>query len=650
MSEKSDRSRNHLGDIIAVRMTRRGAVKGLLAGGTAAVASGVVPLRIFSQAALAAAGDPSTLSFKQADHVIKDDHHVAPGYKTQVLIRWGDKVLGDAPEWSPATQSAEAQEKQFGYNNDFVAYLPLPAGSQNSDHGLLCVNHEYTDAELMFPGLTRKTRVAQLTRDQVDIEMAAHGHTVIEIEKTGNGWQVVENSPYARRISTRSTVMEISGPAAGNDRLKTSSDATGTRVIGTLNNCAGGVTPWGTVLFAEENFHGYFGGDPAKTAEEENYRSYGIKGKSGYAWSRYHDRFDVEKEPNEPNRFGWMVEYDPYDPTSTPIKRTALGRFKHEAATCVALQDGRVVVYAGDDERFEHLYKFVSNGRVDPNNREANRDLLDDGTLFVAKFEDSGIVRWMPLVWGAGDLTPENGFKSQADVLIEARKAAKLLGATPMDRPEDVEPNLVNGRVYMMLTNNTKRKPEQIDAANPRANNTYGHILEMIPPGARGANGGKTAQHDALAFKWDIVMLCGDPKNPEHGAKYHPQISQYGSWLAAPDNCTFDNKGRLWISTDQGSSQRKNNIPDGMYACDLDGPGRGLTKFFYAVPRDAEMCGPCFTPNNTTLFVAVQHPGESKDSTFSNPSTRFPDFADGIPPRPSIVALTKDDGGVLGEA
>ncbi len=650
MSKQPDHARDHLGDIIAARMSRRAAVRGLLAGGAAAAASGVVPLRVFSKAALAAAGDPSTLTFRQAEHAIMDDHHVAPGYSAQVLIRWGDKVLGDAPEWSPSAQSADAQEKQFGYNNDFVAFLPLPAGSQSSDHGLLCVNHEYTDAELMFPGLTIKDKLDKLTREQVDIEMAAHGHTVIEIRKTGGNWLVVEGSPYARRISTRSTMMEISGPAAGHDRLKTSYDATGTRVLGTLNNCAGGVTPWGTVLFAEENFHGYFGGDPAKTPEEENYRSYGIKGKSGYAWSRYHDRFDVEKEPNEPNRFGWMVEYDPYDPTSTPVKRTSLGRFKHEAATCVTLQDGRVVVYTGDDERFEHLYKFVSNRRFDPNNREANRDLLDDGTLFVARFEDSGIVRWLPLVWGAGDLTPENGFKSQADVLIETRKAAKLLGATEMDRPEDVEPNLVNGRVYMMLTNNSKRKPEQVNGANPRASNAYGHILEMIPPGTRGADGGKTAQHDSLVFKWDIVMLCGDPKNPEHGARYHPQTAEYGSWLAAPDNCTFDNKGRLWISTDQGSSQRKNGIPDGMYACDLDGPGRGLTKFFYAVPRDAEMCGPCFTPDNTTLFVAVQHPGETKDSTFDSPSTRFPDFADGTPPRPSIVAITKDDGGSLGEA
>ena len=531
--------------LIRNRLSRRSVMKSLLAGGAAAAAGGVVPMRLLTDTALAAAGDPSSLTFKQAEHVIREDHHVAPGYDAQVLIRWGDKVLADAPEWDPANLTAEAQEKQFGYNNDFIAYMPLPAGSENSEHGLLCVNHEYTDAELMFPGLTSKTKVAEMTRAQTDVDISAHGHSVIEIRKTGNTWQVVDNSPYARRISARTTELAISGPAAGHDRMKTSYDTTGTRVIGTFNNCAGGVTPWGTVLFAEENFHGYFGGDPDTVPEKDNYRTYGIKGKSRYSWSRFYDRYDVEKEPNEPNRFGWMVEYDPYDPKSVPTKRTALGRFKHEAATCVTVQDGRLVVYTGDDERFEHLYRFVSNKPVNTTDRAANRDLLDDGTLYVAKFEDDGVVRWLPLVHGHGPLTVANGFKSQADVMIETRKAAKLLGATDMDRPEDVEPNPVNGRIYMMLTNNTKRKPEHVNAANPRAKNTYGHILEMIPPGASGANPGKAAEHDADIFKWEIVMLCGDPNNPDHGAKYHPQTAEYGAWLAAPDNCTFDSKGRL---------------------------------------------------------------------------------------------------------
>ena len=394
----------------------------------------------------------------------------------------------------------------------------------------------------------------------------------------------------------------------------------------------------------------YFGGDPDKTPEAANHKRLGIKGKSRYAWPRFHERFDIEKNPNEPNRFGWVVEIDPYDPKSTPIKRTTLGRFKHEAATCVVAPDGRVVVYSGDDEAFEYIYRFVTAKKYNPTNLAANRDLLDEGTLSVAKFDDSGSLRWLPLVFGQGPLTPANGFHSQADVLIDTRRAADLLGATPMDRPEDVETNPVNGRVYVMLTNNNTRKPEQISKLHPRATNLYGHIVELLPPGTEGSDGARGALHTADTFRWEVLLLAGNPAKPEHGAKYHPDTEKMGNWLAAPDNCCFDNRGRLWITTDQGSSQRSTGIPDGVYACDVNGAGRGLTKFFYACPRDAEMCGPAFTPDNKTLFVAVQHPGEYKDSTFDNPSTRWPDFdfRNNIPPRPSVVAITREDGGVIG--
>lgn len=629
--------------VIETQVTRRSALRGLIAGLALLPLGGTMTARV----ALAAA-DPSTLRFKQAEHVIRDDHHVAAGHAAQVLIRWGDKVLADAPPFDCGKQSAEAQEKQFGYNNDFVAFMPLPLGSTSSNHGLLCVSHEYTNAELMFPGLTIKDKTSKMTKDQVDIEMAAHGCSVIELKKVGGTWTTVQNSRFARRFSARSTVFEVSGPAAGHDRLKTSADPSGRKVVGTINNCAGGTTPWGTVLLAEENFDNYFGGDPANTPEAANHKRIGIDGKANYAWSRFHHRFDVEKEPNEPNRFGWVVEFDPYDPKSVPVKRTALGRFKHEAATTTLAKDGRVVVYSGDDERFEYLYRFVSKGKFDAKNRAANKNLLDDGVLSVAKFDDNGTVIWLPLVFGFGPLIAANGFKSQADVLIETRRAADLLGATAMDRPEDVEVNPVNGRVYVMLTNNSKRKPEQLNKANPRANNEHGHVLELIPPGAETANGGKTARHDLDMFRWTVFLIAGNPAKPEVGAQYHPATAQYGNWLTCPDNCVFDNTGRLWISTDQGSAQRKNNVPDGMYAMDVDGPGRALPKFFYATPRDAEMCGPCFTPDNRTLFVAVQHPGEDKDSTFDKPSTRWPDFKDGQPPRPAIVAITRQDGGVIG--
>ncbi len=634
-----------LSEIAAARMGRRAALKSLLAG-TAALRSllaGSAAMAVAPRLAGAAPAehDPSTLTFAQPPHVIADDHQVAPGHRAQVLIRWGDAVAEGAPAFDPAAQTAAAQERQFGYNNDFVAFMPLPVGSDASDHGLLCVNHEYTNAELMFPGLTLKDKLERQTSEQVAVEMAAHGHSVLEIRRQDGVWAVVPASPFARRISLN-TAMAVSGPAAGHPRLRTKADPSGRVVMGTMNNCAGGTTPWGTVLIAEENFDTYFGGDPKKTPEADSLARIGIKGKSRYGWSRFHDRFDVEKEPFEPNRFGWVVEIDPYDPTFTPVKRTALGRFKHEAATTTLLPDGRVVVYSGDDEVFEYLYRFVTKGRYDPRNRLANMGLLDEGTLAVARFDKDGSLTWLPLVWGAGPLTPANGFGDQGDVLIDARRAADLLGATPLDRPEDVEVNPANGRVYVMLTNNTKRKPEQVGGPSPRADNRHGHVVELSPPGA---GKGRRARHDADRFRWEILFLAG---RREDGATTHPASDRFGAWLSAPDNCTFDNRGRLWISSDQGSAQRKNGIPDGMYACDVDGPGRALTKFFYACPRDAEMCGPAFTPDNRTLFVAVQHPGEDKASTFDQPSTRWPDFTDGMPPRPAIVAISRDDGQPIG--
>jgi hypothetical protein len=432
--------------------------------------------------------------------------------------------------------------------------------------------------------------------------------------------------------------------------MKTSTDATGTRVIGTLNNCAGGITPWGTYLMAEENFHYYFSGNLDGHPEAQNYARYGVPN-DRFIWGRYYKRFDINAEPNEANRFGWVVEVDPLDPKSTPVKRTALGRFKHEGAQCIINPDGRLVIYSGDDQRFEFLYKFVSEGKFDPVNRDANMDLLDKGTLSVARFNDDGSLDWLPLTYQNPVLREDSSFASEADVLIETRRAATLLGATPMDRPEDVRPNPVNGKVYVMLTNNSKRgkdgKPGT-DKVNARSQNIWGQVVELTPP-----NG----NHAAERAQWDILVQAGDPKKPGVSAMWNPATSENG-WFACPDNCAIDPRGRLWVTTDQGDEWKKaSGTADGVWALETEGEGRGAGKMFFRVPVGAEMCGPCFTPDGKTLFVAVQHPatdgtrdypGFERSSTFEDPATRWPDFDPKMPPRPSVVVITRQNGGVIG--
>ncbi|WP_209318339.1 PhoX family protein [Falsiroseomonas selenitidurans] len=630
---------NSIGEVVERRLTRRAAMLGL--GGAAAAATLADQLIAAAEPALAQANGPSSLTFPELRHQLGQQDSVAEGYERQTVIRWGDPLAAEAPAFNPTAQTPDAQARQFGYNCDYIDFKPLPAGSDNSDHGLLCVNHEYTSTQLMFPGLPAGSAARQrVTAEQARVELMAHGVAVVEVRKRDGKWEYVQDSRFNRRI-TGETEMRLSGPAAGHDLLKTSADATGTRVLGTLNNCAGGNTPWGTVLTAEENFNQYFGGaSAAEGPQAATHRRYGIVPRSSYAWPKFIDRFDLDKEPNEANRFGWVVEFDPYDPQSVPVKRTALGRFKHEGCHHAVSADGRVVVYMGDDERFDYVYKFVTARPWNPNDRAANRDLLDEGTLYVAKFLDDGKVQWMSLVQGEGPLTAANGFNSQADVLINTRRAADLLGATPMDRPEDVEPNPVTGRIYVMLTNNSRRTAQQLGAANPRAANLHGHIVEIIPPGA----GTDKVDHAATEGRWAMFLMAGKP-GIDAGAAYHRATSDQG-WLSCPDNCSFDKKGRIWIATDGAPSAA--GVADGLYAADTTGVGRALTRLFYQAPIGAEVCGPCFTPDASTVFLAIQHPAESAGSTFDRPSTRWPDFADNMPPRPSIVAIVKKGGGEIG--
>ena len=631
-------------DIVTHRFDRRDALKAALA--TSALA--VLPSPLRAADVRAGAASPS-FEFGEISHGVDETHHVAPGHDAAILLRWGDPVLPGAPAFDPMRQTAAAQEMQFGYNCDYIGFIPISA-----DRALLCVNHEYTIPQLMFPGLMKSSGdgvtldPSAYTPEMAQIELAAHGVSVIELRRDGAGWATVADSRFNRRVSCRSTPIAISGPAAGHDRMKTGADPAGRMVTGTMNNCAGGVTPWGTYLTGEENFDQYFRGVlPEGHRETENHFNYGI-GAGGFSrFSLAQKRFDVSHEPNEPNRFGWIVEIDPQNPLSTPRKRTALGRFKHEGAETVINPDGRIVVYSGDDETFQYVYKFVTKGRYDPRNRAANVDLLDDGTLYAARFDADGSLTWLPLIFGHGPLTAENGFASQADVVIEARKAATLMGATPMDRPEDVQPHPSNGRVYVMLTNNTRRQAGEIDAANPRAVNTFGHIVELVAP---------DGDHAATTFRWEILLRCGSPSVGTVGATYNPVTSANG-WFGSPDNCAIDADGRLWVATDQGAAWGQTGTADGLYAIETDGALRATSRMFFRVPVGAELCGPCFTPDGRALFLSIQHPAADgtrdyapfgRDSSFENPATRWPDFQPDMPPRPSVVLVTRHDGGRIG--
>jgi secreted PhoX family phosphatase len=473
-------------------------------------------------------------------------------------------------------------------------------------------------------------------REQVDIQIAAHGLSVLEIrcDKTA-GWIVVPGSPHARRI-TGETRCAITGPAAGDRWLRTAADPTGRWVDGTLANCSAGVTPWGTILSGEENWHLYFG-NRDRIADIDvlvAHARYGVPRQiSNFGWERFHERFDLETEPHEPFRFGWTVEIDPYDATWTPRKRTAAGRFRREGAATVVSARDRLVLYSGDDIPFEYIYKFVTREPVQPGGRDANDGLLDDGDLFVARFFHDGTGVWHRLRHGEGPLTEARGFRDQADVLIRTAAAADAWNPTKMDRPEDIRVHPQSGAVFVALTNNPLRGTAGFlpaDAANPRPRNHGGHVLEIHEAGG---------DHAATTFHWQIFLLCGDPADSSSYFAGFPK--GLVSAIACPDNLTFDRRGNLWIATD--GLPRTMAANDGLFAVPVAGPRRGWVRRFFSGVPGSEICSPAFTPDNRTLFLAVQHPGEG--STLAAPSSRWPG---GAIPRPSVVVVQEQSGGQIG--
>jgi hypothetical protein len=616
---------------MARRLSRRDLLKGALASATVVY----FPM-LRHQRQVPVPGPAVGLGFEPIAGHTADRVAVARGYRSEVLLAWGDPILPGAPPFDRERPTPEAQALQFGYNCDYVGFMPLPRGSGAAHHGLLVVNHEFTDPTLMYREFDLDP--AKLSVRKVAVQLEAMGLSVVEVFTDQDGrWQVQRDSPYNRRISA-TTPMELTGPAAGHKWLRTSADPTGRHVLGTLANCSAGKTPWGTILSAEENFQECFGERDKMSPKDprfdihQRYQLYRRGTKVGF--EKVYDRFDVSKEPGEACRFGWVVEVDPYDPTWVPRKRTALGRFRHEGAATTLAPSGQVVLYSGDDTVFEYVYKFVSAAAYNPLDRAANRDLLDAGTLYVAVFRANGTGSWVPLLHGLGPLVHRNGFDSQGEVLIKTALAAELLGATRMDRPEDIEVNPVSGKVYLALTRNPERGTEQnwgLDAANPRPMNHWGHVIELVE---------QDGNHAGTRFTWSMFLLCGDPADPTTYYAGFPKDQV--SAIACPDNLTFDLHGNLWIATD---GQRLSlGMNESLYAVPTEGPERGRARRFFNGVPGAEITGPEFNPNNDTLFVAVQHPGD--EGSWAAPTSQWPDGQQ--PVRPAVVVIQAEDGRRIG--
>lgn len=564
-----------------------------------------------------------------------DSISLPPGYRASVLISWGQPLHAGGPAFDASGQgSAEAQEVQFGDNNDGMSLFPIPG---HPDRALLAINNEYTNYRYLYAH-----GQAPQSAEEVRKALAAEGVSVIEIARKNGQWQFVQDSSFNRRIHGN-TPITLSGPAAGHDWLKTAADSSGRHALGTFQNCANGKTPWGTYLTCEENFTDCFGSSDPQQAFDAGLKRYGVVAASKeIGWHPFDARFDVAKNPNEVNRHGWVVEIDPFDPKSTPLKRTALGRFKHENAALAQTKGGRAVVYMGDDERGEFIYKFISRDKIDTANPKANRNLLDHGTLYVAQFDagdnnpdrPKGKGRWVELTHGKNGLDAAAGFNNQAEVLIHARLAASVVKATRMDRPEWIVVSPKDGQVYCTLTNNSKRGDDgqPVGGPNPRAKNQYGQILRW-----READDNASA----MEFEWDLFVVAGNPT-------VHPGTPQAGSaninpqnLFNSPDGLSFDAAGRLWIQTDGDASNAGDFAGMGNNQMLCADPHSGEIRRFLVGPVGCEVTGISFAPDYKTMFVGIQHPGENGGST-------FPEHQTGGKPRSSVMAITREDGGIIG--
>lgn len=612
--------RSEFDDVVDAALSRRGFLGGVLAFGSGATAMGTL---MSSTSAQAGAHAASRFAFTPISIHTDGTVHVPEGYKWSTLIRYGDPLFSDAPEFSQTeTLPAGGADRVFGENTDGMHLFEIDG------HEVIAVNSEYVNPGVNLIGTGGEVESA----DDVTVLQKLQGVTVMEVARSDNGWQVVVDSPFNRRI-THLTEMRIAGPAAGHALMKTNADPDGVKVLGTMNNCGSGKTPWGTYLTCEENFNGYFGSTDENVELPADFKRYGIGKEGRYGYEKHDPRYDLSKEPNEPYRHGYVTEIDPSDPTSTPVKHTALGRIKHENAACTLAPDGRVVVYMGDDERGEYMYKYVSNGTYAPG--KPTDGLLDDGQLYAAKFNWDGTGEWVPL-------TPETtGGMSREEICVLTRVAATKAGATTMDRPEWVAVNPTAAEGYCALTNNSRRgatnddgsirtnaagQPMTPNAPNPRELNNYGQIVRWYA-----AND----DHGTTAFRWDLFVMAGNPVKGEGAYKGSPNVTE-GNMFNSPDGMMFDTAGILWIQTDGNDSNEDAFEGMGNNQMLAGDPVTGEIARFLTGPTGCEITGLTWSADRKTMFVGVQHP-----------DAPFPD-GEGMLPRSSIVAVWRDDGALVG--
>jgi secreted PhoX family phosphatase len=665
---------------------------------------------------------PAALGFTAVPKSLADIVTVPAGYTVTVLYRTGDPIAAGVSAYAN-NGSDDNFAQRAGDHHDGMYYFGLSAGgtpdAASNTRGLMAINHENIAGTVAYMHPSGQTSPGG-PRPYAEVikEIEAHGVSVVEFARNGSGvWGYVQGSAFNRRI-TPLTPMAINGPVRGNAQMKTLYSTDGTQARGTINNCANGFTPWNTYITCEENWVGYYrrdASDVAARAGTKSQTSLSRYGKGSTAagnnnWTTATPapagteiaKFDITLKAaqpsdgtgdfrNELNHVGWVVEIDPYDVTSVPRKRTALGRMNHEGAWPGKFLAGvKPAWYMGDDAQNEYLYKFVSStawsaGDASNANRLAMGDkYLDAGTLYVARFDAGGSGQWLPLVFGTGVLTAANAtypYADQADVLINARLAADAVGATRMDRPEWTAVNPVSGEVYLTLTNNSSRTVANTDAANPRAytdpkgaggtnGNANGHIIRL-------REAGDTTE--ATSFTWDVYAYGAgadlDAANINISGldATNDFSSPDGLWFGRPSNASGLVKPMLWVETDDGAYTDVTNC---MLLCGQPGnvgdgttktitntiggtsgtqtarvgalPGTNLRRFLVG-PKEAEITGIDTTPDGRTVFVNIQHPGEN--GTAGSPSSNWPQSQSGTAsgrPRSATIAITKDDGGVVG--